>query len=224
MKPGWWVLGGAAVGAGLWLAAPAVCRKLDFFRVHRVELVGVRHLAPRTVVSALKLPPKACVCDDFSAPERRVAALPGVSEAKITARVPGSVRVAIVETPPVALVRRADTLTLMDARGRVLPFDPVRDAPDLPVAAAPDSLAGMLLARVRELDPALFAQIATASRIGQDVVFDVGGRRLWFRADATAEELHAVMAVAQDLARRGRAYAELDGRFAGQVVVRGRGA
>jgi hypothetical protein len=56
------------------------------------------------------------------------------------------------------------------------------------------------------------------------VVLEAGGRRLWFRPDATSEEMHAVMAVAQDLARKGRSYAELDGRFAGQVVVRwGRG-
>jgi hypothetical protein len=32
------------------------------------------------------------------------------------------------------------------------------------------------------------------------------------------------MAVAEDLARLGRNYAELDGRFAGQVIVRRAGA
>ena len=38
---------------------------------------------------------------------------------------------------------------------------------------------------------------------------------------ASAEEMRAVTAVAKDLARKGRSYTELDGRFAGQVVVRG---
>jgi hypothetical protein len=40
----------------------------------------------------------------------------------------------------------------------------------------------------------------------------------------TAEDIRAVMAVAQDLARQGRNYRELDGRFAGQVIVRRAGA
>jgi hypothetical protein len=40
----------------------------------------------------------------------------------------------------------------------------------------------------------------------------------------TAEDIRAVMAVAQDLARQGRNYRELDGRFAGQVIVRWDGA
>jgi hypothetical protein len=115
-------------------------------------------------------------------------------------------------------------MALVDARGRVLPFDPSRAAPDLPILAAPDSLVATLLARMREGNPVLFAQVAAAWRAGDDVTLEANGRRLLFRPDATSEEMHAVMAVAQDLARKGRSYAELDGRFAGQVVVRwGRG-
>jgi hypothetical protein len=36
--------------------------------------------------------------------------------------------------------------------------------------------------------------------------------------------MRAVTAVAQDLVRKGERYTELDGRFAGYVVVRGAGA
>jgi hypothetical protein len=56
--------------------------------------------------------------------------------------------------------------------------------------------------------------------VQDDVVLDLDGRRLWFGPVVTAEDIRAVMAVAQDLARQRRNYQELDGRFAGQVIVR----
>ena len=52
------------------------------------------------------------------------------------------------------------------------------------------------------------------------MILDVDGRKLWLSPAVTAEDIRAVMAVAQDLARQRREYAELDGRFAGQVIVR----
>ena len=69
-----------------------------------------------------------------------------------------------------------------------------------------------------------FGRIRSASRVRDDVVLDVDGRRLLFGSFVTAEDIRAVMAVAQDLAREGRRYQELDGRFAGQVIVRQAGA
>jgi hypothetical protein len=77
-----------------------------------------------------------------------------------------------------------------------------------------------VLASVRAHDPQLFGKIGAAWRVRDDVVLDLDGRRLWFRAAVTAEDIRAVMVVAQDLARQGRNYRELDGRFAGQVIVR----
>ena len=66
----------------------------------------------------------------------------------------------------------------------------------------------------------LFARIDAAWRVGPDVVFEIAGKRLWFDPQLTAEDIRAVTAVEQTLARQGRQFAELDGRFAGQVVVR----
>jgi hypothetical protein len=56
--------------------------------------------------------------------------------------------------------------------------------------------------------------------VRDDVLLDVDGRRFWFGPAVTAEDIRAVMAVARDLARQGRNYQELDGRYAGQVIVR----
>ena len=59
-----------------------------------------------------------------------------------------------------------------------------------------------MLARVRDLDPDLFARIGAAWRVGPDVVLEVEGRRLWFGAQVSAEDIRAVMAVEQALARQ----------------------
>lgn len=220
VKPGWKVLSGTAAAMLLWLVLPALGRRLEFFRVRRLELVGVYHLPPHTVVDALRLRVHASIFDELAPLSRRVAALGGITAAEVERRMPGTLRVLVTEAAPVALTPRVNAMGLIDDRGRLLPFDPVRSAPDLPVAETADSAVAALLGRARELDPALFAEVTAAWRAGPDVVLEAGGRRLWFRPEASAEEMHAVMAVAQDLARQGRAYAELDGRFAGQVVVR----
>jgi hypothetical protein len=115
-------------------------------------------------------------------------------------------------------------MALLDSSGQLLPFDPADAAPDLPIAASIDRVVARVLAAVRDYEPGLFDQVQTARRIHGDVALDLDGRRLWFGPAPTAEDIRAVMAVVQDLARRGRAYEELDGRYAGQVIVRRTGA
>jgi Cell division protein FtsQ len=183
----------------------------------------VRYLEPKAVLDALRLPKRTSVFDDFAPYERRASALPGAAKVTVRGRLPGTLRVEVTETVPVALAQTARGVAMIDTRGRVLPYEPARTAPDLPVTTAPDSMVAGLLGRMMELDPATYAQVSAAWRQHDDVVLEVGGRRLLFRPDASAEEMRAVMAVAQDLAKQNRSYRELDGRFAGQVVVRGLG-
>jgi hypothetical protein len=224
LKPGWKILGGLVLAAALWAGLPHLLRGLDFFRVRRVEIAGLQYLDPAKVIDALKLSPKASVFDDDGPPSRRVAAMPGVMSATVGRRLPGTLVVTLVEAVPVALASRGNALVPLDSGGRVLPFDPLRSPPDLPVAADRDSVVTGVLARVRNDDPGLFARIGAAWRVGPDVVLEVGGRRFWLGAQASAEDIRAVTAVEQDLARTGRPYQELDGRFAGQVIVRRTGA
>ena len=168
--------------------------------------------------------PEASVFDDLSAAGAQVRALPGVASAVVTRRLPGTLEIILEEAVPVALAPRNGGMALLDSSGRVLPFDPSASAPDLPVAASADARVARVLASVQEHDPVLFARVRTAWRVQDDVLLDVDGRRLWFGPAVTAEDIRAVMAVAQDLARQGRNYQELDGRFAGQVIVRRAGA
>ena len=216
---------GALLTAGLvWVSAPKVLHRLDFFRIRRVEIAGLRYLPPSKVIAALELGSEASVFDDLSAAGGRVRTLPGVASAVVRRRLPGTLEIELVEAVPVALTPRSGGMALLDSSGKVLPFDPAASAPDLPVAASADARVARVLASVQEHDPVLFARVRTAWRVRDDVLLDVDGRRFWFGPAVTAEDIRAVMAVAQDLARQGRKYHELDGRYAGQVIVRWAGA
>ncbi len=208
----------------VWLGAPKVLHRLDFFRIRRVEIDGLQYLPPSKVVAALQLGSEASVFDDLVAAGDRVRALPGVASAAVTRRLPGTIEIELVEVVPVALAPRTGGMALLDSSGQVLPFDPAASAPDLPVAASVDARVARVLASVQEHDPVLFARVRTAWRVGDDVLLDVDGRRFWFGPAVTAEDIRAVVAVARDLARQGRTYHELDGRYAGQVIVRWAGA
>jgi cell division septal protein FtsQ len=219
------VLGGLALVALVWFGAPALARNLGFFRMRRVEFHGITHLTPDRLMPAIKLADDASIFDSLEGIEQRLKAIPGVLDASVHRRIPGTLRVDIDEARPVALAPSRDGgMTLVDERGRALPFDPTLSAPDLPIVARPDSAVAQLLARVREVDPGLFARISSASKNQKDVVLQVDSQRYWFRPNASAEAILAVTAVAADLARKQWTYAELDGRFADQVIVRRRGA
>ena len=223
---GW---GAGVLGAMIvWLAAPAVLRHVAFFRVRQVELVGIRNLDPDAVLTALRLAPTASVFDDAGLLTDRVRGMPGVAEARVSRRPPGSLQVIVREVEPVALVpapKGGRGLAAIDAAGRILPFDPTREGLDLPIAQTADSGVAQVLARIQAFDPGLFHDIDAARRIGRgDVLLELGSHRVLLARDAGPEVVQAVVLVARDLAAKTRRYAELDARYAGQVVVRQRSA
>ena len=214
-----------AVVAGivLMVAVPRVLRRLAFFRVRQLELVGIRHLAPDAVITALALRPGASVFDDLDGLTARVQALRGVADARVVRRLPAALKVIVREVDPVALVPGARGLTALDSDGHELPFEPERSGLDLPVVTEADSQVMGLLARIRAVDPALFQDITTARPVARrDAVLELGPRRVIMARDAGPDVIESVALVAQDLKARGRSYGELDARFAGQVVVRRR--
>lgn len=223
-RPGWIVLGLVVLAGVFWFAVPPVARSMDFFRVRRIEFTGIRNLTPRDLLTEAKLPAGTSVFDDFTRFTEAVGEVPGVLEVSVGRRLPGTLRVRIVEARPVALVREDRGMSLIDARGSMLPFDPTVSAPDLPVMLRADTLVAGLLGRLRELDPRLFKRTAAAWRRKDHVVLDVEGARVLFLPDATVEAMAAVNAVVEDLARLGQTYEELDARYRRQVVVRGAGA
>jgi cell division septal protein FtsQ len=204
------------------LIGPRLLRGLGFFRVRRVEIAGLQYLAPAKIMTAIGLAPTASVFDDPAPLARRALGVPGIKSAMIRRRMPGTLQISLEEAVPVALAPgNGGRLSLLDARGTVLPFDPLISAPDLPLAVGGDPVVAGVLAKVRDYAPDLFARVSEGWRVGPDVVLDVEGRRFWFSAQVSGEDIRAVMAVEQTLARQGRPFEELDGRYAGQVIVRG---
>ncbi|HEX4575347.1 MAG TPA: FtsQ-type POTRA domain-containing protein [Gemmatimonadales bacterium] len=214
---------GVALGVLGWLGAPHVLRHVAFFRVRQIELVGVRHLAPDAVIAALRLPERASVFTDTRLLADRVQSLAGVAEARVVRHLPSALAIVLREVEPAALVRgpRGTGLVVVDAAGHVLPFDPARAGVDLPIAASADVGIVGVLALIQAVDPALFQTITGARGFARrDVLLEIGARRVLVGRDVGPEVIRAVALVAQDLAAKGRSYAELDARFAGQVVVR----
>lgn len=221
-KPGWRIVGGLLLALLLWFGGPRLLRGLAFFKVSKVEVRGLRNLRPEEIVNALPVPAGMSIFDDLGPVRQAADSFKGLERVRVGRRLPGTIVVTVDEAEPVALVMRRGKLALVSEAGLVLPFDPTVGAPDLPVIREADSLVAGLLARVRDADATFFASVTEGWRSGDDVVLEVDGQRYLFRPDAPAEVIRAVMAVAQDLAktRKGRRWAELDGRFAGQVVVR----
>ena len=215
------ILVGAIV---LWLGGPRVLRHVGFFRVRQIELVGVRYISPGAVIGALALAPRASVFDGTDELTARLRALPGIADARVVRRFPGALKVIVREVEPVALVPGAagGPLTVVDSGGHALPYDPSRVGLDLPVAASLDSGLVAVLALVQSVDPALFETISSARplRGGSDVVLQMGAKRVLLGRDAGPDVIRALGRVTEDLAARERPYAELDARYAGQVVVR----
>jgi cell division septal protein FtsQ len=211
---------GALALVAVLLAGSRLVGRLSFFQVRRIELVGGHYLTPAAVARALAIPSGASIFDEKAPLEARVLRMAGVREARIARRLPGTLRVTIREAEAVALAERSGRLVLVDARGRVLPFDPTSPAADLPLAD-PDPVVAGVLERVRETDPDLFAGIDRGSRVRQDVVLEIGGGRVFFRADATEEEIRDLVLIRDLLTRERKSWRELDARFTSRIIVRG---
>jgi cell division septal protein FtsQ len=208
----------------LWTAAPLALRRVAFFRVRQVELVGIRYLDADRVLAALQMSPRASVFDDTEVLAERLRALEGVADASVIRRPPASLKVIVREVEPVALVaNQRGALGAVDADGQSLPYE--LGTLDLPVVPSPDSGVVGVLARVQAYDPSLYQAIDAARRMDAqrgDVQLELGTHRVLLGPNAGPEVIQAVMLVARDLAAKARPYTELDGRFAGQVIVRRR--
>jgi hypothetical protein len=214
----------AALVAGiLWIGVPRALARVPLFRVRQIDLVGVKYLAPDALIAALRLPAGASVFGDARLLADRVKGVNGVADASVVRRLPGTLEVVVNEVEPAAFTpaTRGGSLVAVDGAGRPLPFDPERTGLDLPVVATADAGVVGVLALVQSVDLALFQRITGArSAKHGDVLLELGAHRVLLRRDAGPEVVRAVALVGQDLAATGRAYTELDARFAGQVVVR----
>jgi cell division septal protein FtsQ len=209
----------ALVSSPFW--GRALLRSMDFFRVRRVEIEGVRYAAPDEIVSRLRVDTLASVWDDVSPLEARVAEHPQVRAVRIRRKLPGTLVVVVTENPPVALVSTARGLIVTDADGDSLPVNPTSMDVDLPVLARKDSLLLRLLGETQAEEPALFARVSEVRRSGRrDVLFILPEFRILADSSVTTARLAEVLLVELDASRRNWRPRELDLRFRDQVIVR----
>ena len=221
MKVNWrgvWIAVALVLAVAAVAFTPTLLRRMAFFRVRQVEIVGARYLDESDVVRHLALPVTASIFDRLEPTRRAALAVPGVLGATIERRLPGTLRIIVREASPVALTALSDRLALMDSAGAVLPFDPTRVPASLPIAVQDSSVAA-LLARVKQADRALYDRIDTAELDHGDVVLAVGVRRIRLRPEADSEVLHGVSAVIDNLTKNATEWRGLDARYRNRVFV-----
>jgi cell division septal protein FtsQ len=205
----------------LW--APLFLRRMAFFRLRHIEVLGARYVPPREILDWLKVDTLASVWDPTGRLESRVGQHPLVREVQVSRRLPGTLVVRLVEHAPVALVPTANGFRAYDERGVSLPIDPTTADVDAPILAAPDSATLRLLGAARTEAPSLYRRVSEVRREGE------GGRELLLmldsvpvrtRADVTLQRLADLELVEHDLARRRLRVTELDLRYRDQVIAR----
>jgi cell division protein FtsQ len=226
----------AAAASPLW--APPLLREVGWFAARRVEVSGTRLLAPHEVLAASGVRVGANVWTDPAAWEAALLRHPVVAEARVTRRLPHTLRIRVVEKTPAAFVQ-AGTLRPATADGEVLPVDPARTAVDLPLLAARVKADGRRIAdegaraalaeaaRLAALDPALMARVSELRPLARgDLRFTLGTADVLLRPGIGEPGLVRLRAALDDVERRassdtlkvGRTL--IDARFEDQVVVR----
>lgn len=212
------VLGGAALVGMLGLI---LVRQVPFFRIRRIEVTGVRYLEPARVVAALALEDGQNLFDPLGDAGRRVRALEAVEAVRLDRRVPGTLRVVVVERPPAALLSTREGMVALDCAGHLLPYDPARSRLTLPLVARGDSLLVRALCVVRVADSALYDAVDLArAGPGGAVILDLGRTHVRLRGMPTTDEVRAVGLVRRHLLATGRGFSEIDGRYAERVYVK----
>jgi len=201
--------------------APRLLRRMAYFHVRRLEVVGTHYLAPRDIVAALHVDTTASVWDPTAPLERRLALLPELEHAEVRRKLPGTLMVTVTERVPVALVPTPQGMQPYDADARPLPIDPTRVAVDAPVTAQRDPALFRLLGDMKNGMPEFYATVsAVRPQDSTSWRFDFTTVPVLAMRDVTLDRLADVLPVQRDLANRQLRAAELDLRYRDQVIAR----
>ena len=197
------VAGAAAAGALLWVAFAS-----PLLTVREVQVVGARHTGPAEVANAAGLSgDENLLLLSTAAVARAATTLPWVARAAVDRKLPGTIRVAIEERSPAAVVAGGEGRWLIDARGHVL-----APASGLPVIAdegldslrpgarvtAAEVVAGLRV--LRALPEGLGARVEAVFAPSQErVTLSLDGALVRFGA---AEQLDAKVVVLKALLER----------------------
>lgn len=221
----------AVFTAPLW--GPPLLARTPWFPVQRVEVAGTRIVAPHELLAASGIRLGESVWSDPAGWEERLLRHPAVAEARVTRRLPGTLRIGVREKTPVGLVEGA-TLRPVTGRGELLPVDPSRVPVDLPlvrVAAAEgirprDRVLLAEVERLGQLDAGLLARVSEVRWSGEDILLTLSAPdvRVLLPVGAESARLRRLRAALADVEGRLAAGAagpvRIDLRFQDQAVVR----
>jgi cell division protein FtsQ len=204
----------------LW--APLLLRRMAFFRVRHVEVVGARYVEPRDIIARLNVDTLASVWDATGPWKTRASAHPLVKEAEIDRKLPGTLVVRLVEHVPIALVPTAGGFRVYDERGVALPIDPTIADVNAPILARADSALLRMLGNARRTAPGLYGRMSEVRRDGggRELVVILDSLPVRALADVSLQRLQDAELVDRDLARRRLRPTELDLRYRDQVIAR----
>jgi cell division protein FtsQ len=222
----WRLAGGAALVVALLAApfwGPRLLGTLSFFRVRKIEVLGLRYTPPGEVLERLRMDTTHSVWEPLEPLGARVAAHPQIERAVVTRKLPGTLVVDVTERRPVALVSVGAALRAVDERGVVLPLDPSRTPVDAPiVTAAPrETSVYHLLGAMQREAPKLYARVSAIRSVGSgELLVQLAGLPVRTMTSVTLARLGDIEPVERDLARRQLRAAELDLRYKDQVIAR----
>jgi cell division protein FtsQ len=201
--------------------APLFMRRMAFFRVRRIEILGAHYVAPSDILSRLNVDTLASIWDPTKPLAARIATHPEIATANVGRKLPGTLVVQVTERVPVALVPAASGFLVYDERGAALPIDPTRVNVDAPVLSQRDTALLRLLGAMRERMPALYGRLSEIRRTGRgELLLQLKSVPVRAMQDVTLERLADIDPVEEDLVRRQVRVAEIDLRFRDQVIAR----
>jgi cell division septal protein FtsQ len=207
------------VAAPLW--APLFLRRIAFFHVRRIEILGTRYLAPSDILARLHVDTTASVWDPMAPLELRVAGHPEIERAVVRRKMPGTIVIEVTERIPVALVQANGGFRVYDARGIPLPLDPARVPIDAPVLMQRDTALLRLLGSMRDRMPAMYARVIAVSRVANgELMFQFPLQPVRALQDVTLDRLAEIEPVEADLLHKQLRVAEIDLRYRDQVIAR----
>ncbi len=207
--------------AGFPLWGPLVMRRMTFFHVHRIEILGAHYVAPSDILTRLHVDTTASVWDATAPLIARIVSQPEIQSAVIHRKLPGTLVVEIRERVPVALVPGTGGFRVFDAGGRQLPIDPARVPVDAPVLLQRDTTVLRLLGSMRRDMAALYNRVSAIQRVGADeLLIQLSSEPVRAMHDVTLDRLADIAPVEEDLARKQLRVAEIDLRYRDQVIAR----
>ncbi len=196
------------------------------YSVQRIEVVGARRIDRLKVYDiALEQKDRSMAAFDIEEVRRELMANGWVADARVSRRLPDTLRIDLVERAPVAVWQQRGRYVLMDGQGDLLPDVDAASVPGLPVLVgdAPHQQMPAFVA-LMEAAPALRPQVIGATWVGHrrwDVRFRSGETLALPEGEARAHDALAEFARMDGVNRLlGRGIVRFDMRFDGRLIFR----